>query len=153
MPSNLPLISIGITCFNSSKTLKRAIESALNQNWEKKEIIIVDDFSSDDSLQIIEFYIDKYPFIKLIKHNQNKGYPAALNSIVKNAKGEYISIFDSDDSSELDRLRKQFLRLSDFQKEFHHMVFPIFATNQRELVQYIYLLLQDYFYKSSYFLR
>ncbi len=118
MLSNSPLISIGITCFNSSKTLKRSIESALNQNWENKEIIIVDDFSSDESLQIIELFLEKYTFIKLIKHAQNKGYPAALNSIVKNAKGEYISIFDSDDSSELDRIRKQYLRLANFQKAF-----------------------------------
>ena len=41
-----PLITIGITCFNSEKYIIRALDSALNQDWQNKEVIIVDDFSS-----------------------------------------------------------------------------------------------------------
>mgnify|MGYP001416721132 CR=1 FL=1 len=47
-------VTIGITCFNAEKTIGRAILSALSQDWENKEIIIIDDGSSDNSHKIIE---------------------------------------------------------------------------------------------------
>ena len=59
-------VTIGITCFNAEKTIKRAILSALSQDWDNKEIIIVDDGSKDKSQEIIEklYSIKKYFFIE-----------------------------------------------------------------------------------------
>ena len=49
-----PLITIGITCYNAEKTILSAINSAINQDWPNFEIIIVDDFSADGSVKIID---------------------------------------------------------------------------------------------------
>ena len=56
-------ISFGITCYNSEKTISRAIESALNQDTKPLEVIIIDDCSSDRSQEIIKEYELKYSLI------------------------------------------------------------------------------------------
>jgi len=117
MPENVPLITIGITCFNAEDTIARALESAGKQNWSNLEIIVVDDHSKDGSIQIIKEIQKKDNRIRLFCHEQNKGYPSALNTIVQHAKGEYIAFFDDDDDNETDRLSKQHKRLSLFQEE------------------------------------
>ena len=114
--SDYPLITIGITCFNAEDTIARAITSAQKQDWLNFEIVVVDDASSDQSVQIIEQIKKQDARIRLYRHEQNKGYPSALNTIVKHAKGEYIAFFDDDDESEPSRLRKQYQRLSKFQE-------------------------------------
>ena len=61
--SSLPLITIGITCYNAEKTIRRAVDSALSQDWPNYEVIVVDDGSTDNSLKILRessnFSIDK----------------------------------------------------------------------------------------------
>ena len=89
--SRKPLITIGITCFNSEKTIIRALKSAFNQTWENKEIILVDDFSNDDSINLIKRFTRDFSNFKLIQHNKNYGYPYAINSILKNPKGGDLS--------------------------------------------------------------
>ena len=49
-----PLITIGITCYNSSNTIRRTINSAIKQKWKNKEIVIIDDSSTDESFTIIK---------------------------------------------------------------------------------------------------
>ena len=115
--SRKPLITIGITCFNSEKTIIRALKSAFNQTWENKEIILVDDFSNDDSINLIKRFTRDFSNFKLIQHNKNYGYPYAINSILKNSLGEYIAIFDSDDKSKKERLKKQYERYSKYANE------------------------------------
>ena len=112
-----PLITIGITCFNSEKYIIRALDSALNQDWQNKEVIIVDDFSSDKTIELIEEYIKNYDNFKLFKHKKNSGYGEALNSIIKKSNGEYIAIFDSDDRSDKERLKKQYKRYISYKEE------------------------------------
>ena len=103
-----PLITIGITCFNARLTIKRAILSAINQTWTNKEIIIVNDFSDDDSQAIIEDLINRKKNIKLINNNKNLGCAYSRNVIIKNAIGEFIAFFDDDDFSRDDRLFLQY---------------------------------------------
>ena len=109
-----PLITIGITCFNAQDTIVRAIESAQQQDWLNFEIIVVDDCSDDQSVAAIEAILLRYNNIRLVKHEVNKGYPAALNTIISHAAGEYIAFFDDDDDARTDRLTKQYKRLKDF---------------------------------------
>jgi len=91
--SNLPLASIIITSYNYEKFLPRAIDSALQQTYPKKEIIVVDDGSTDSSRQIINSYGNK--IIPVFK--ENGGTAAATNTGFFACQGEIIFLLDADD--------------------------------------------------------
>lgn len=115
--NTIPLVTIGITCFNAEDMISRAIESALGQTYTNVEIIVVDDASIDNSNNIINDIADKEDNVSVICHEVNKGAPSAYNSIILNAKGKYICFFDDDDFSHEDRLEKtvQLLESNDQQ--------------------------------------
>tara|TARA_B100000161_G_scaffold134784_1_gene95565 strand:+ start:217 stop:1158 length:942 start_codon:yes stop_codon:yes gene_type:complete len=101
-----PLVTIGITSFNSQKTILRAIEGAVKQNWSKKEIIIIDDCSNDNSVELIkESQLFKY--IKLFRNKNNIGAAGSRNKIINKSKGEIICFMDDDDLSMPNRVKKQ----------------------------------------------
>lgn len=89
-------ISLIITNYNREKYISRAISSCLNQlvNGIKVETLVVDDASTDSSINIIQAFLEN---IKLIKHASNQGVSASSNSGIKNSKGDYIMRVDSDD--------------------------------------------------------
>lgn len=89
-------ISFILPIYNVEVYLSEAIDSILKQNISK-EIILVDDGSTDSSLIIALRYAKKYPFISVI-HSQNQGVSAARNAGVKLSKGEYIMFIDPDDT-------------------------------------------------------
>jgi glycosyltransferase involved in cell wall biosynthesis len=111
-----PRITIGITCFNAADTIARAIESAMKQDWPNKEIIVVDDASTDDSGAVLKAMTRQHPGLRVIRHQVNAGYPGALNTIVKASRGEFLAIFDDDDESRQDRLAKQWRRLTNYER-------------------------------------
>lgn len=117
IPKPAPLITIGICCYNSEDTVKRAVHSALNQDWENFEVIIVDDGSSDNTAQIAFDSIQGVPYARLIRHAQNKRFPGALNTVINNAKGEFIAIFDDDDESLPHRLTTQYKTIVRYEKK------------------------------------
>lgn len=88
------MISIVIPVWNGAKYLKEAIDSALNQTFEDKEVIVVDDGSTDNSLDIIKGFGDK---IKWSSSNINSGTATALNYGIKLASGEWIKWLSADD--------------------------------------------------------
>ncbi|WP_297481042.1 CDP-glycerol glycerophosphotransferase family protein [uncultured Photobacterium sp.] len=87
-------ISIIITLYNRAHIVKDAIESALEQNYINKEIIIINDGSTDNYQQVLNSYKDKV----IIYSQDNKGAGAAKNKGVELATGEYIIFLDSDDT-------------------------------------------------------
>jgi len=90
-------ISIIIPVYNAEKYLKKCIDSVINQNVESKEIILVNDGSIDNSQEIIDEYVAKYPdIIKAIKQ-ENAGQAVARNVGIENASGEFLAFLDSDD--------------------------------------------------------
>jgi glycosyltransferase involved in cell wall biosynthesis len=105
--NNHNLVTIGITCFNAADTIERAIKSAFSQTWPKTEVIIVDDCSIDSSVDVIEKSINGHKNSRLIKHNKNRGRADARNTILNNAKGEFIVFYDDDDESFPDRVQEQ----------------------------------------------
>ena len=130
--SQQPLITIGLTCFNAQDTILRAIRSAQEQNYGNFEILVVDDGSSDHSVEIITEFIQTSPNVRLVIHKVNKGYPEALNSIMHNANGEYIAFFDDDDDSASDRLQKQLDRINTY-KSLHAEAKHILCYTNREV--------------------
>jgi len=113
-----PLITIGVLCYNAEATVGRALDCALSQEWSNKEIIVVDDASTDNSLSILEEYKEKYPQILVIKHDTNQGTSIARNTVFSNFKGDYLAFFDDDDVSAPDRIKEQFKRLNEFKDPF-----------------------------------
>ena len=90
-------ISIIIPVYNAEKYLKKCIDSVINQNVESKEIILVNDGSIDNSQEIIDEYVAKYPdMIKAIKQ-ENAGQAVARNVGIENASGEFLAFLDRDD--------------------------------------------------------
>ena len=89
-------VSIIIPVYNVEKYLEQCIESAVNQTLDNIEIIAINDGSTDNSLQILEEYSEKYKFFKVI-NQKNRGLSATRNRGLKEARGKYIYFLDSDD--------------------------------------------------------
>lgn len=98
--TNTPLISIIIPVYNVEKYLNRCLNSVINQTYNKLEIILVNDGSTDNSLRICQKYKQTDSRI-LILNQKNKGLSGARNSGLDIASGEYIGFVDSDDWIEL----------------------------------------------------
>jgi len=94
-------ISIVIPSFNQSEYLEDAIESCYNQSMPACEILVIDDGSSDDSLEVARRYeFREFPGVESpvrVISQVNKGLPSARNSGIMNAKGDYIQFLDADD--------------------------------------------------------
>ena len=107
MKNKTPLISVIMAAYNSEKYIAEAIESVLKQTFNNFELIIINDASADKTLDIIKEYAEKDKRIKLINHKQNKGISETRNDGIKEAKGKYIAIHDSDDISKPERFKLQ----------------------------------------------
>ena len=91
-------ISIIIPVYNVERYIKECLISVINQTIKSKEIILLDDASTDNSLNILEEYEYEYPnLIRLIKLEKNKGQSYCRNLGLDIANGEYIGFVDSDD--------------------------------------------------------
>lgn len=101
-----PLVSVVMSVYNSEKYLKEAIDSILNQTYTNFEFIIINDGSTDSSLDIIQKYMKKDGRIVLISR-ENKGLPYSLNEGIGKAKGKYIARMDADDISLPTRFEEQ----------------------------------------------
>lgn len=100
------LISVVMSNYNTEEAyLRAAIESVLNQTYENFEFIIVDDCSTNNSVDVIESYKDNR--IKLIKNKKNMGITKSLNVALRNASGEFVARMDADDVSLSQRFEKQ----------------------------------------------
>lgn len=89
-------ISIIVPIFNSKKYLDRCIQSIINQTYKEIEIVLVNDGSEDNSLEICSQYMKKDNRIKIVSQ-KNCGLSSARNTGLKNATGNYIMFVDSDD--------------------------------------------------------
>jgi len=93
-----PLISIVMPCYNCATTLKEAFDSIYRQNFRYSfEIILVDDGSKDNTVEIIKELISGKKECLFIQHDRNRGGGAARNTAVKVSGGEFIFCLDSDD--------------------------------------------------------
>ena len=90
-----PKISIILPNFNSEKYIKTTIKSILNQTFKKWELIIVDDNSNKNTLNILKNLKNKK--IKIIFLKRNKGVAYCRNLAIKKSSGEYLAFLDSDD--------------------------------------------------------
>ena len=97
-------ISVCIPSYNHEKYIYHTIESVLNQSFQDFEIIISDDNSSDNTLEIAKSFKDSR--IKIIENKKNNGTSINTNIAIENSCGEFIALIASDDMMHQDRLKK-----------------------------------------------
>ncbi|TXI99992.1 MAG: glycosyltransferase family 2 protein [Neisseriales bacterium] len=104
----VPNISVIMPVYNAAPYLKESIESILNQIFDDFEFIIIDDFSTDNSYNVLEYYAAKDSRIRLFKNDRNYKQAYTRNIGIKHSRGKYLAFMDADDIALPERLIKQF---------------------------------------------
>ncbi|MDY6989123.1 MAG: glycosyltransferase [Thermodesulfobacteriota bacterium] len=99
------MVSVIITTYRRPGLLPRAINSALMQTWRDFELIVVDDASADDTESVVAEFDDSR--MQYVRHDVNRGGPAARNTGIRMAKGKYIALLDDDDEWHAAKLERQ----------------------------------------------
>ena len=110
MISDSPFFSVVLPNFNHGRYLKEAIDSVLYQDFKNWELLIIDNYSTDSSDEVISSYND--PRIRVFKINNEGIIAKSRNLGIKNAKAKWIAFLDSDDIWYFDKLSK-LLELTD----------------------------------------
>ena len=125
MSRNIKTASIIIVNFNNARFLKKSIDSALKQNFRSKEIIVIDDISTDNSLKILRGYGKKIRYYVNKKKTKHGSYNQ-MNSFVygfKKAKGKYLFFLDSDDYFKKNKLKAIIAKF--VQKDVNKIIFDL----------------------------
>lgn len=127
------LVSIIISAWNAEKYIGQTLESLLNQTWPNLEIIVVNDGSTDNTLQVAQSFAARG--VKTISQ-VNRGQDAALNYGYKNATGEYIKFMDSDDLLNPEMIEIQMRALNGSQENIAYGEWARFYNNKPELADF-----------------
>ena len=101
----MPLVSVVMPVYNVEQYIEQAVWSVIDQTYGNFELIIVDDESPDDSIELIK---NRYHDVRIkIIRQKNRGLAGARNTGIRHAKGDYIALLDSDDFWQADKLEKQ----------------------------------------------
>ena len=131
------LISIIIPAYNAEKTIDEAIQSVFQQTYQKWELIIINDCSSDKTEEFVKKYLDQNNKIIFLNNEKNLGVSATRNKGIAASKGEWIAFLDSDDKWNSEKLEKQ-VRLIKKNKMADLVFTGIAFINHRGLVsQYL----------------
>ncbi|WP_445454190.1 glycosyltransferase family 2 protein [Flavobacterium sp. 25HG05S-40] len=120
-----PFFSIVIPLYNKEQYVLDSLKSVLDQTFQDYEVIVVEDASTDTSLEVISTI--KSEKVSVIQHPSNKGLSASRNTGIKNAKGDYIAFLDADDFWKPSYLEELFLLTKSYPEG------KLFATNYEEL--------------------
>jgi len=97
------LVSVVIPAWNAARSLSRAIDSVLAQTWERREVIVVDDGSTDNSLALLAGYGEQLRVVS----QANGGPSSARNRGLREARGQYVAFLDADDHWLPEKLERQ----------------------------------------------
>ena len=138
-----PTVSVILPTYNRAALLPAAIESILNQTYKNFELIIIENGSSDNTMELLNTYQKKDKRIKIINNPMNRGISYARNQGNKIARGKYIAIMDSDDISLPKRLEKQvafmeenpdIIAASSWKKELDTGIVWTRSTDEQEIL-------------------
>lgn len=106
-PMKQPLISVITPAYNAERFIGETIESVLQQTYKNWEMIIVDDCSTDATVEIVQQYVEQDERVRLIQLKENSGSAIARNTAMDHAKGDFFAFLDSDDLWYPEKLDKQ----------------------------------------------
>lgn len=104
---NMPLVSVVMPVYNAENYILESVRSVLNQTYHNFELIIVDDASTDHSIELVSSICDGNSHVKIVCLSENGGVSHARNTGIFEARGEYIAFIDSDDLWKPDKLKLQ----------------------------------------------
>jgi len=107
LTSNDPKVTVIMSVFNSEKTIASSLESILSQSYENISILVLDDASTDSTLQILKNFENENLNIKILENKINLGLTKSLNILIKNCESDYIARHDGDDISHPRRIEIQ----------------------------------------------
>ena len=116
----MPLVSVVITAFNYDRYALDCVLSCLCQPIRDIEVVVVDDCSTDRTLEFLEMMASIDPRVTIISHSANKGYSAAKNTGIRAARGKYIRMLDLDDMLTLVGISKPLYFLQENHADFVH---------------------------------
>ncbi|MBR4996065.1 MAG: glycosyltransferase family 2 protein [Alistipes sp.] len=133
-------ISVIVPIYKVEAFIERCVVSLMEQTLDSVEYLFVDDASPDNSVRILQEVINRYPNrlsqVKIITHSENEGLPAARNTGLAKASGEYIFHCDSDDFVELDMLEKLYNKAKEIDADIVWCDFFLtFEKNERYMKQ------------------
>ncbi len=102
--NKMPFFSVIIPVYNKEKFIEKTLQSVLNQTFSDFEVIVIDDFSSDKSLNLAEKFVSEN--LRIIQHKENKGLSATRNTGIVNSNGVVMAFLDADDTWEVGYLEK-----------------------------------------------
>lgn len=108
MNTHLPLVSIALCTYNGETFIREQLDSIINQSYTNLEIIIVDDCSSDNTVNILRAYEAKYSNIAVFINEGNRGVNSSFAKAISLCNGELIAISDQDDIWLLDKIEKAY---------------------------------------------
>jgi glycosyltransferase involved in cell wall biosynthesis len=114
----VPEVSVVMTAFNAANTIERSIRSVLSQTLKNIELIVVDDCSSDSTVELINQLASHDNRLHLIRCYKNRGTYWAKNLGILHAKAPYVALHDSDDTSHPQRLAKQLASIENSEINF-----------------------------------
>lgn len=126
-----PLITVGICCYNAADTIERAVASALAQTWPNLEVLVVDDCSTDDSAARVAALAEGHTRLRLIHHTTNQGPGQARQTLLDNAAGAFVAMFDDDDESAPERVAVQYDRILAYERDTGAELVACYASGER----------------------
>ena len=131
------LVSIITPCYNSERYISDTINAVLNQTYQNWEMIIIDDCSTDKSLEIIKFFSKSDNRIRYIEMNKNMGAGHARNKGIKLARGKFYAFLDSDDLWCFNKLESQIRFMIDKEITFSYTAYNFITENNQILNKYV----------------
>lgn len=126
-------VTIVTPVYNSIKYIRDSIQSVVNQTFENWEMILVDDFSSDGSLELITNIAKIEKRLKIIQNKKNEGSGISRNKAIKLAKGKYIAFLDSDDLWHKDKLKIQIGLMEKNSWSFSHTSYGYISERGKKI--------------------
>ena len=114
----LQKVTVFIPAYNREKYIGEAIESILAQSYTNFELLLIDDGSTDGTLDIMHSFSDSR--LRIMRNETNLGIPRTRNKGIENARGEFIAMLDSDDRAFSTRLEKQLFKRNVKLKQLYY---------------------------------
>lgn len=133
---NLPSVTCGFTLYNCEDTIIRAINSSLRQKYPNKQLLLVDDCSTDNTAKVVKAILRNSNIqTHLISLENNMGVAYARNVLIENCKTDYIAFFDDDDESHPMRLMSQINHLENYKSQKNNKATETLCYTKRLMIK------------------